>query len=263
MNSFPLVSQEQVLSDLARLQTEMDLARRVQFSLFPKIPPSIPGLDLWGVSRPASTLSGDFYDFIARPNQPLTFFVGDVCGMGLPAALLMPMARAILRAEANTQPAPTPKSILQSANLILLDDLVEAEMFVTAFVSQYDPSSRELLYANAGHSPVIYCPAGGRTQLLKADGTALGVLRECFSFDQRLLLNPGDMLIVATDGLNEARNSRCEHFGVARLLNLAQRQAGRSAVEISSSLIQEIRDFCAPEPQADDQTVVILRCTDE
>jgi len=261
MYQLPHFSQQLIPADLARLQTEMDLARRVQISLLPKIPPSIPGLDLWGVSHPAKHVGGDFYDFIARPNKSLTFFVGDVCGKGLPAALLMPMTRAILRAEANAQPPPTPESILQGANGILLADLVEVGMFVTAFVGQYDPSSRELLYANAGHSPVIYCPAGGEARLLEADGTALGVLRECFSCNQRLILNPGDVLIAATDGLNEALNSHSERFGVARLLDNVRCLNGQSAVEISSSLLREIRDFSAPEPQADDQTLVVLHCT--
>lgn len=261
MEPLPFVTRQLVPSDLARLQTEMDLARRVQFSLLPKTPPSVPGLDLWGVSNPASHLGGDFYDFIARPSQPLTFFVGDVCGMGLPAALLMPMTRAILRAEVDTQTAHSPEIILKSANEKLLDDLVEAGMFVTAFIGQYDPSSRELLYANAGHSPVIYCPAGGRAQLIEADGTALGVLRECFSCNQRLLFNTGDVFVAATDGLIEARNSRCEYFGVTRLLNQVQGLAGRPAAEISSELLEAVRDFSASEPQVDDQTVVVLRFT--
>lgn len=254
-------TQQLVPADLARLQVEMDHARRIQFSLLPKAPPSIPGIELWGVSQPASHLGGDFYDFIVRPNRPLTFFVGDVSGKGLPAALLMTMARAILRAEVDSQLAATPETILQSANRKLLTDLVQAGMFVSVFIGQYDPSCRELAYANAGHSPVIFCPAGGKACLLEADGTALGVLQENFSRNQRLHLSKGDVLVSATDGLNEARNPRCEQFGLGRLLNQVNRLNGWSAAEISRMLLGAVRDFSGSEPQADDQTIVVLRCT--
>ena len=260
---FPLslTSQQLVPADLARLQVEMEHARRIQFSLLPKTPPSIPGLDIWGICQPAAHVGGDFYDFITHPDQTLTFFVGDVSGMSVPAALLMTMARAILRAEVDSQLDPTPESILQNANKKLLADFIEAGMFVTAFIGQYDPHSRELVYANAGHSPVIFCPASEKARLLEADGTALGVLQESLSRNHYLCLSKGDVLVTATDGLNEARNSRCEYFGVDRLLNRVQGLASRSAMEISDTLLGVIQDFCGTEPQTDDQTVVVLRCT--
>jgi sigma-B regulation protein RsbU (phosphoserine phosphatase) len=261
MYSFPLISQQLVPADLARLQTELELAHRVQLSLLPKAPPSIPGLDLWGISHPASHVGGDFYDFIVRPNRTLTFFIGDVSGKGLPAAMLMTMTRIILRAEADSPIAPNPETILQNANAKLLADFLEAGTFVTVFVGQYCPSSRELLYANAGHSPVIFRPTGGRSRLLEADGTALGVLQETFSRNQCLCLKKGDVLIAATDGLNEARNPRHEQFGLGRLLNQMYQLDSQPAAEISGSILGTVWEFSSGKPQADDQTVVVLRCT--
>lgn len=240
----------------------MDLARQVQSRLLPQKSPSIPGLDLWGVSQPASQVGGDFYDFVAPPGQPLTFFVGDVCGMGLPAALLMPMTRAVIRWESNLQPVPTPETILQSANQKLLADLMEAGMFATAFVGQYNPFTGELLYASAGHSPVIFYPAGGRAYLLEADGQPLGVLAESLSRDHDLHVRAGDVLVVATDGLNEAHNVFGERFGIERLLQRIQETGTRPACEISACLLDEIREFHAPLPPSDDQTIVVLRCTE-
>lgn len=260
--SFSMTSQEPIRADIARLKNEMTLARRVQFSLQPKMPPSVPGLDLWGVSQPAYHVGGDFFDFVARPGQPFTFFIGDVSGMGLPAALLMTMTRAILKAEADPQRVPTPQSIIQGANEKLLADFIEAGMFVTAFVGQYYPSSRELVYANAGNPPAIYCTNSGRARLLETDGVAMGVIEETLSRNHTLCLDPGDVLVATTDGMNGAHNRRLERFGTDRLLALVQALSGQSAEEISENLFRELESFCAPEPQEDDQTVVVLRCTE-
>jgi sigma-B regulation protein RsbU (phosphoserine phosphatase) len=258
--SFPLASQEPARTDIARLKNEMAMAHRIQLSLQPKMPPCVPGLDLWGVSQPASLVGGDFFDFVSQPDQPFTFFIGDVSGMGLPAALLMTMTRAILKSEACSQTAPTPQSILQGANEKLLNDFIEAGMFVTAFVGQYFPSTRELVYANAGNPPAIYCSNGGGARLLETDGVAMGVIEETLSKNRTLCLKEGDVLVASTDGLHGARNRRWERFGTDRLLELVQELHGQSAAEISDNLFREIQCFCAPEPQEDDQTVVVLRC---
>jgi sigma-B regulation protein RsbU (phosphoserine phosphatase) len=174
---------------------------------------------------------------------------------------MMTVARAVLRVESTAQPAPTPETILSSANEKLLADFAEAGMFVTAFVGQYHPSSRELVYASAGHSPVIFHAAGGPARLLEADGPPLGVLRESLACNRRIFLKSGDILVAATDGLSEARSPRREYFGLGRLLAQVHHLQDQSAVGIAGSLLAAVRDFSAPEPQADDQTVVILRCT--
>lgn len=261
MNSFPLLSHQLVPADLVRLQIEMDLARRVQFSLLPKYPPSIPGLDLWGFFQPASHVGGDFYDFIAGPDQVLTFFVGDVSGKGMAAAMLMTMTLAILRAEADSPVVPTPETILQNASAKLLGDFAEAGMFVTVFVGQYLPASHEMVYANAGHSPVIFRAANGKTRLLEAEGTALGIMEKSLSKNHRLRLAEGDLVVAMTDGLYEARNSYNEYFGVARLLKHVQRLNGQSATEISDTLLRTVEHFSGREPQADDQTILVVRHT--
>ena len=261
MYSFPLLAQELVPADLVRLQIEMDLARRVQLSLLPECAPSIPGLDLSVFFQPASHVGGDFYDFIVAPNRSLTFFVGDVSGKGMPAAMLMTMTLAILRAEAASPVVPSPETILQNVNAKLLADFVQAGMFVTVFVGQYHPSSQEMVFANAGHSPVIFRPANGRPRLLKADGPPLGIFEKSLSKNHRLCAAEGDLLVAMTDGLYEARNSRSECFGVRRLLKEVQRLNGQSAIEISDALLRTVGHFSGREPQADDQTILVLRST--
>lgn len=254
-------SQQLTSTDLVRLQTEMDLAFQIQFCLLPKIIPSIPGLDLSGAFQPASCVSGDFYDLITCPDQSLTFFIGDVSGKGVPAALLMPLTLSILRAEIESQPEINPEAVLQNVHAKLLGDLVEASMFVTAFLGHYNAVTRQLVYTNAGHSPIIYCPIRGKERLLKADGTALGIQHGVFPKNHQLILSQGDLLVAATDGLHEARNHRGEHFGLARMLYLVYRLNNRSAAEISRKLLQAVRYYRTTEPQQDDQTVIVMRCT--
>ena len=153
-------------------------------------------------------VGGDFYDFLHLDGRPFTFTVGDISGKGLPAALLMAMTRTVIRAKVHDAPTPTPEHVVGRSNKELYDDFTEVNMFATVFVGQYQPLNREMLYANAGHSPVIYCPAGGKARLLKADGTAVGILPTSLSENQRLIFRPGDVLVVATDGLNEAHNEQ-------------------------------------------------------
>jgi phosphoserine phosphatase RsbU/P len=244
-----------------RLQTEMELAHRVQSNLLPQRPPTIQGLDMWASSQPASEVGGDFYDFIAKPGRPFTFTVGDVSGKGMPAALLMAMTRTVTRNTSNSTPVPTPGMVIGHANQDMYDDFNEVSMFATIFVGQYDSGRKELLYANAGHSPVIYCPAGGKAHLLEADGTALGIFPESLSQDQRLYFEPGDLLIVGTDGLNEARNAQDEMFGYGRLVDLVESLAALPAHAIGDHLYSTVHDFSGSQPQDDDQTLVVIKGT--
>lgn len=243
----------------AKLQTEMELAQRVQLNLLPHKLPSVPGIDFWANSRPASQVGGDFYDYLFQAERPFTFTVGDISGKGLPAAILMAMTRTVIRAKTNDSPIPSPELVLGRTNQELYNDFTDVNMFATVFVGQYDPVRRELIYANAGHSPVIYCPRGGTARLLEADGTPVGILATSLSRNQRMKFNPGDVLVVATDGLSEAHNTRDEMFGYDRLLALTESLTTKSAREIASSLYDTVQNHSIGKPQDDDQTVIILK----
>lgn len=245
----------------ARMQTEMELAKRVQLQLLPQEPPTVKGLDLWSGSKPASQVGGDFYDFIAKDDQPFSFAVGDISGKGMPAALLMAMTRMMIRSKINVAPVPTPEAVMDKANEELYNDFTDVSMFATVFIGQYHPQKRELIYANAGHSPVIYCPIDGEPQLLEADGTPMGILPVSLSANQRLIFRPGDVLIVGTDGFNEARNQHDEMFGYARLMQLISSLATKSAKEIAEGLYTAVAKFEQHTHQDDDQTLFVLKCT--
>ena len=245
----------------ARLQTEMELAQRVQLQLLPQKPPQVEGLDLWAGSKPASRVGGDFYDFVAPKEQPFSFAVGDISGKGMPAALLMAMTRMMIRSKTNVEPAPTPEAVMDSANAELYNDFTDVSMFATVFIGQYDAQKRTLMYANAGHSPVIYCPVDGHAHLLEADGTPMGILPVSLSANQTLVFRPGDVLIVGTDGFNEARNQHDEMFGYDRLMRLIESLASRTANEIADGLYTAVAKFEQNTLQDDDQTLFVLKCT--
>jgi phosphoserine phosphatase RsbU/P len=243
----------------ARLQTEMELAQDVQLRLLPQKLPQVLGLDIFAGSLPALQVGGDFYDCICQPGSPFIFTVGDVTGKGMPAALLMAMTRTMLRSKARSLPDPTPANILGSSNEDMYDDFTEVGMFATVFVGQYDHADRTLHYANAGHSPVIYCPAGGTAYLLEADGTAMGVLPESLCQPQSLTLCPGDVLVAATDGFSEARNHQDELFGYERLLKLVEELAHEPAQRIATHMFESIGAFSAGHQQDDDQTLFVVK----
>jgi phosphoserine phosphatase RsbU/P len=243
----------------AKLQNEMDLAVRIQLSLLPRAHPDIVGLDVFGTSRPASLVGGDFFGYITRLDQPFTFVVGDVAGKGMSAALLMSMSYTVIRNAMRFMPSPTPASVLGRVSDDLYDELSDVGAFVTVFIAQYDPITRTLTYANAGHSPVIYCPAHGTPELLIADGTAMGVLPGKWWDDHTITFNPGDLLIVATDGFSEAQNALEDMFGYERLLNLVGDRRAQSAQQIGLALLQATDQFAAGQAQADDQTLIVIK----
>lgn len=249
----------QLNMEQAKFKTEMDLAKRIQEHLLPQTLPRVTGISLWASSESASQVGGDFYDFITRRNQPFTFTVGDISGKGIPAALLMAMTRTVMRTKANVMPLPSPQVILSRTNEELYNDFTELSMFATVFIGQYDPKSRQLLYANAGHSPVIYCPAGGKARLLQADGTPVGVMPISLSEDHVLDFSPGDVLVVATDGFSEARNTAGKEFGYDELTALVQTLVNLPAYELAVRLHRIVEEFTNGEPQSDDQTLVVLK----
>lgn len=243
----------------AKLQTEMELARNVQLSLLPQTPPHSTELDIASFALPALEVGGDFFDFIDQPNDSLVFTVGDVAGKGMSSALLMAMIRTAMRISVRLLAEPFPKQILDRTNEDLYDDFTEVGMFATVFVGYHVPKTHTLIYANAGHSPVIYCPKDGVPRMLEADGTAVGVLPMNLAENQEIPFGSGDVLIVATDGFAEARNPEGELFGYEQLLELASTLTHLDANSILNKLYQTIYEFGTGSHQDDDQTVIVIK----
>jgi sigma-B regulation protein RsbU (phosphoserine phosphatase) len=249
----------QEMFDQAKLRTEMDLARRVQLDLMPRHLPTVPGLDIYASSRPALQVGGDFFDFIVGDGRPFLFSLGDVTGKGLSAALLMTMTRSAIHSKAQFMPFPTPEAVMRQSNEDLYNDFTRVGVFATAFVGQYNPGSETLLYANAGHAPVIYRPFDGEPVLLRADSTAIGILPVSHCRNQILKMRQGDVLVVATDGFSDARNSHDETYDIERLIELVDQLAPRTAREIANAMFDTVDRFGGGRDQDDDQTLVVIK----
>lgn len=247
--------------DLAKLRVDIELAKRVQLSLLPKELPRQPGLEIWAATRSAFDIGGDFYDFVDLPDRPMTLVVGDISGKGMAAALFMAVTRRVIRTQANFRSVPSPQTILQYANSELYADFTNSVMFATVFVGQYHPTQKTLVYANAGHSPVIYYPAGGKAQVLTANSTALGIVPQSDATDLRLAFHPGDVLVIGTDGLNEARDGEDRMFGYYGLKNTVEATAHLPAHAIVAALFEAVDRHSSVDTARDDQTLVVLKYT--
>lgn len=243
----------------AKLQTEMALAHDVQNQLLPKKPPFVEGLDLWASYQPASQIGGDFYDFISLPGLPFTFSVGDVAGKGIPAALLMTVTRTIMRMAIKQGQDFSPQTILRRSNKALYEDLTSLSMIVTAFVAQYLPATQDFIFANAGHSPVIYLPANGTAQLINANETALGVFPTTTFKNQHLRLKPGDIVFIGSDGLWEANNSEDVFNGYEYILRTLEKHAHQPAEIIAGAVLDAGKNLSIGPYQEDDQTLMVVK----
>lgn len=240
-------------------EEEFRIAREVQQQLFPAGPPMLAGYDLAGASRPATATGGDYFDFIPTPAGRLLVVVGDVTGHGLGPALLMADARAYLRALALS--GLSFEDILAQARHLLIEDLGD-EHFITLLFGELDPATGVWQYVNAGHPPgyVLGTDGGVRTRL-EPNTAAVGIDRaEERLVPDRLVLAPGEWILLLTDGILEAHAKTGEEFGEARVLDLAGRERGRPAAEIIRALLDAAQRFSDPHsPRQDDMTVVVVK----
>jgi phosphoserine phosphatase RsbU/P len=252
--------------ELTRFRAEIESAQRVQQNLLPAAIPAVAGLDVFAAFRPHSHLSGDFYDFMLDHDGRFTFIVSDVSGKGLPAAMIVSMTHQALRIGASPTLGLSPEDILLKSNAILYEDFSRLASFATVFIGRYDPTSKRLVYASAGHSPVIFKPAGEAARLLLPDGAPVGALRTSGSKNHYKQLKPGDLLVVGTDGLAEAYSDHGDTWaGYRWLLRKIERLANQSARVIAENLFNPPRDseqsslVTNYNIQSDDQTVVVIK----
>lgn len=251
---------QQALLREAEIDAQLRLAAGIQSQLLPQHLPDVPGVSLFGGTQQARSVGGDFYD-VDYHGTVLSFVVGDVTGKGFSSALMMAVTRTVLRSRAElktewVEAAP----VFTRANQDLYDDYTRVNMFTTAFFARYDSASQLLCFSNAGHSPVIFCRPGERAQLLGADDMPLGIMPDTRYQETVIALEPGDVLVVATDGFNEARSAAGEFYGCPALLDLITEHAASGAQALGELLFEAVNRFSEGHPQDDDQTLFILRC---
>lgn len=235
---------------------ELELARQVQARLFPQAPMKLPGIDLMGAAFPAEETCGDYYDFIPLPNHQLGVVLGDVSGHGLGPALVMAETRAYLRAL--SQSIGDVGEILSRLNQFLVSDL-ETGRFVSLFLAILDPNSQSLTYS-AGGQPAYHFSASGNVTRLDNSGMVLGLLDDAvFPPGERISLLPGDLILVATDGLHETHASDGTMLGMERVFEIVRASQQEESRTIIEELYAAACRFREDAPQQDDITVVILK----
>lgn len=235
----------------ASVQQEMEIARRVQESLLPLVVPTIPGLTLAALSWPARVVGGDTYDLIELPDGRLLVSIADVCGKGVPAALLAVAVQQGVRHCAGPEPA----DILAGVNRLLQENMPD-DMFVTAACVVIDPRDGSAAAALAGHPPPLWWDhRGQRLVPVGHPSLALGLLPTWSGRTDRWRLAPGDALILYTDGVLDAKTGEGERFGDERLAELLGRAAPRDAPEWIARLRHAL-DGCLEWP--DDVTAIAI-----
>lgn len=249
-------TQEQLI-EKEKLEAELNVARRIQRNILPHQPPGLAGYDIGMLIEPASSVAGDFFDFIQLQDDQVALIIGDVSDHGVPAAIFMALTFSLLRGElARTG---SPREALRNVNCHLLD-MNEADMFVTLLCGILDASRGEFRYARAGHLPPLVLDAAGHVlELPRATGTTLGLFDELTLDEQSIQLPPGGMMALFTDGVTEAANPQGELFGLDRLSAVLYAQEGRSAQQACQAVLEAVsRHTGEPTPQ-DDITLVVLR----
>lgn len=238
---------------------DMQIALEVQQGLLPKVfalGDQYGDLDLYGVCDPALQVGGDLYDFFPGVDGKLYFLIGDVSGKGIGAGMFMAQARALLRAVARDGGAPA--QILEEVNGLLHPDN-EAMLFVTMIFGSYNPATGEIEYAQAGHNQALCCSRVSGSAFEPYGGMPLGPFPSVRSETFVTRLDPGDCLILYTDGVTEAMNAEGQCYGEKRLLRFAQTSIDGTAEQIVDALRRDVAAFVGSAEQSDDITILILR----
>ncbi len=248
------------MDELARvskqLAKEVDYASRLQERLYPKESPKISGLDIAGYVEPAEQLCGDYYDYLEMSEKCEGFVIGDVSGHGIGQSIVMSDVRSTLRGMAKSK--RNLGEILTKVNRQLVADTPD-DIFVTLMLVKIDPESMTFSFASAGHSSLLV-RASGECEVLRCGSLALGLSEHAtYTTEDDHMLNVGDTLILATDGLEERHSPERELFGRDRILQEVRNAGGCSSEQLIQRLVTAADTFARGETQHDDVTLVIVR----
>ena len=240
-----------------RLEDEVALARRIQVALLPSELPSVPGWDLYGRNLPSRWVSGDFYQLLTRrEGTEMLAMVVDVSGKGIAASLLTASLEAL--AASPIEAGRDPFQVFERVNA-LLHRRTPPGKFATAFLAVVDAATGAVRFANAGHPPGLLVRAGGRVEWLEATGLPLGLWEDSRYDQKETRLEPGDTLILYSDGVNEAMNAEGEEYDFARLEALCVEHRGDDLRALASTIEEDMERFAQGTPFGDDRTTVFVR----
>jgi phosphoserine phosphatase RsbU/P len=246
----------EVQQEQKRLANELAVASEIQLGLHPSTSPQLPFYDLIGVSFPCYEVGGDYYDFIEKSDGRHVVALGDVSGKGTGAALLMSSLHAAVRAHTRTRLSAS--EVVSEINQYIYDNTA-SNRYVTLFYSELDPRSHQLTYINAGHNPPLLVRAAGDVTRLDIGGFPLGITPFGDYREGWVELEPGDVMVIYSDGATESLNEKGEEFGEASLIELVQRNRGRTAAGIRDRIDEALTRFVGNAETVDDLTLVILK----
>jgi len=239
-----------------KVDQELDLARHIQQGLLPGFPPDIDGYEVHGNNLPSRQVSGDLFGWWPRGDGRWLFCLADVSGKGLGPGLLMASLQATLEAWTERDLSTGDLAFQLSKMLARHTD---GRRFVTAFLALLDPLTGELTYTNAGHNPALFIRPDGTFQTLEAQGLPLAMLPGNPYGEATLQLDPGDLLLIYTDGITEAADPMDEEFGAEALTVLAVQQRHQPLPALDAALLGELDRFTQGAPYLDDRTLLMLR----
>lgn len=248
------------LVEKKRLEGQLEVARQVQLALLPSGDPELPGYDISAYNYPTEEVSGDYYDWVRIYEDQIGLVIADVSGKGVPAALLMAFLRAGLRAATHIGYAP---QISMAKVNYLLWESIERNQFITAFYGILDTGNRTLAYANAGHNPPLLLKADGDARFIERGGLPLGMFRDTRYHQYYLPIEPGDVLVLYTDGVTEATNPAGEEFGRDRLAEAVREAAPLSARELIRKVQTEVLKWTDGKGANDDITFFVIKALKE
>ncbi len=242
---------------LVALENELSIASKIQQSILPTEFPQDAAYDIFASMEPARNVGGDFYDIVKLAQGHIGLAIADVSDKGVPAALFMMSSRTLLKGSAIS--FADPGDVLTEVNNLLQEDN-EAAMFVTLLYAVFNPATGRFAYANGGHNPPLLIHTDGSTSLLPlTGGIALGVAPDIPYDAHPITLEPGETVIMYTDGIPEAINAKGEEFGVPRLQEVCAGLVGQDAQTANLAILQAVKEFTGKVPQFDDITCFVLR----
>lgn len=247
------------VADRLSLKRDLEVAREIQQAMLPDGMWSGPGVEAFGLTRPANTVGGDFYDILPRPDGTLVVALGDVAGKASPAALLMALLLAMLRTLVDEDLGVAELASRLNAQVIRH---APSSRFVTLFVASYDPRTGELQFVNAGHTPPLLRRAGGAIERLTTGGIALGMFESARFEAGTVQLQPGDALVMYSDGITEAEDPAGVPFDEAGLERTLALYPGTfpdaTAASIGQAIFDAVERHRRDSRLADDLTVLVL-----
>lgn len=251
------------LADRVTMKRDLEIAREIQHWLVPEKPPVVPGVDLAFATRPQNTVAGDYYDAFLRAGpednagQSLLMVVADVAGKSVPAALLMATFQASIRALA-ARPGNLGE-LARDLNRYACDHSLGGMRFTTAFIAEYEPSSRRIQYINAGHNPPFLRRPSGQIVRLEEGTIPFGIDSAAEYHSNAVSVETADLLVIFTDGLPEAVDSSGREYGEVRLQDRIEHFTADPAATVLGSVMTDVDAYVGAARQHDDITCMVVR----